>query len=53
MLPPGIRFTAARNGTATIAGTPAASARGKTYVITLTASNGVGTATQRFTLKVD
>jgi large repetitive protein len=52
-LPAGLRFTAGRNGTATISGTPAASARGRTYIIGLTATNKVGAkATQRFTLKV-
>jgi hypothetical protein len=52
-LPPGVRFRAGTNGTATIAGTPATLAKGKTYVITLTAKNGVGkAAAQRFTLKV-
>jgi YVTN family beta-propeller protein len=52
-LPAGVKFTAGKNGTATIAGKPAHSAKGKTYVITLTAANGVGKAvTQKFTLKV-
>ena len=52
-LPAGLKFTAAKNGTATITGTPAGSAKGKTYILRLTASNGVGaTITQRFTLKV-
>src|SRR5208282_1433411 len=41
------------NGTATLAGTPAAGTAG-TYPITITASNGVGSnATQTFTLTVD
>jgi YVTN family beta-propeller protein len=53
-LPPGVKFTAAKNGTATITGTPAGSARGKTYVLQFTARNGVGKATvQRFTLRVN
>jgi hypothetical protein len=51
-LPPGLKFTAAKNGTATISGTPASTAKGKTYLIRLTATNGVGATTQRFTLKV-
>jgi large repetitive protein len=52
-LAPGLRFTVGKNGTATISGIPANSARGKTYVIWLTARNAVGTAaTQRFSLRV-
>jgi hypothetical protein len=52
-LPTGLRFTAGPRGTAVIAGTPAASAKGKAYAITLTARDGVGhAATQRFTLRV-
>ncbi|HEX8008947.1 MAG TPA: hypothetical protein VF482_21260 [Trebonia sp.] len=52
-LPPGVKFTAVKNGTATITGTPAGSARGKTYVLQFTARNGVGkAAVQRFTLRV-
>lgn len=52
-LPRGVRFTAAANGTASVTGTPAKSARHKTYVLRLTARNGVGaTATQRFTLTI-
>jgi DNA-binding beta-propeller fold protein YncE len=52
-LPAGFRFTAERNGRATIAGIPAKSARGKTYVIHFTARNGVGGGVvQRFTLRV-
>jgi hypothetical protein len=51
-LPPGVKFTAGKNGTATIAGTPAASAKGKTYVIYLTATNKASSVTQKFTLKV-
>lgn len=53
ILPPGVRFSAGKNGTATISGTPARSARGKTYVVKLVARNRVGTAaTQRFSLRV-
>lgn len=51
-LPPGVKFTAGKNGTATIAGTPTASAKGKTYIIYLTATNKASSATQKFTLKV-
>jgi DNA-binding beta-propeller fold protein YncE len=52
-LPRGLKFTAGSNATATISGTPASAARGRSYVITLTAKNGVGKpAVQRFTLKV-
>ena len=41
------------DGTATLAGTPAAGTRG-TYVLSITASNGVGSnATQNFTLTVN
>ena len=51
-LPAGVTFTDNGNGTATLAGTPAA-ASGGTYTLTLTASNGVGTnAVQTFTLTV-
>jgi len=40
------------NGTATLSGTPT-SGSGGTYLLTLTASNGVGTsANQSFTLRV-
>lgn len=52
-LPSGVTFTANANGTGTLSGTPAAGT-GKTYSITFTASNGVGSnATQNFTLTVD
>ena len=52
-LPSGVTFTDNGNGTATLAGTPAAGTAG-TYSITITASNGVGSnATQTFTLTVD
>ena len=40
-LPPGLAFTARKDGTATISGTPPAAARG-TYEVTVTATNGVG-----------
>jgi large repetitive protein len=52
-LPPGLRFVAKQNGTAVITGKPAASDRGRRYVIRLTANNGViPAATQRFTIRV-
>jgi hypothetical protein len=52
-LPSGVTFVDNGNGTGTLAGTPAANT-GKTYSITFTASNGVGSnATQSFTLTVD
>jgi VCBS repeat-containing protein len=52
-LPSGITFTNNGDGTATIAGTPAALAGGS-YPIVISASNGVGTgASQNFTLVVD
>ena len=52
-LPSGVTFVNNGNGTATLAGTPAAGTAG-TYPITITASNGVGSnATQNFTLTVD
>jgi Ca2+-binding RTX toxin-like protein len=52
-LPSGITLSASANGVATLAGTPA-STSGGTYVITLTASNGVSAdAVQSFTLTVD
>jgi hypothetical protein len=51
-LPAGVTLTDNGNGTATLAGTPAAGTGG-TYPITISASNGVGTAaTQSFTLTV-
>ncbi len=51
-LPAGVTFTDNGNGTATLAGTPAAGTGGA-YAITFTADNGVGTnATQNFTLTV-
>ena len=52
-LPTGVTFADNGNGTATLAGTPAAGTGG-TYTFTITASNGVGSdATQSFTLTVD
>jgi DNA-binding beta-propeller fold protein YncE len=52
-LPRGLRFTAHAGGTATITGTPAKSAKGKKFVLHLTASNHVGrAATQTLTLRV-
>jgi YVTN family beta-propeller protein len=52
-LPRGVRFTARRDGTAMIEGIPAASERGKTFVIRFTARNGAGRpSVQRFTLTV-
>jgi hypothetical protein len=51
-LPGGVTFTDNGNGTATLAGTPAAGSVG-TYPLTFNANNGVGTAaTQAFTLTV-
>jgi hypothetical protein len=53
VLPPGIKLTIGRHGTAIFAGVPAKSARGKKYLIHLSARNGVGAvATQRFILTV-
>ncbi len=52
-LPTGVTFTNNGNGTATIAGTPAAGTGG-TYPVTFTATNGIGApATQNFTLTVN
>ena len=52
-LPSGVTFVDNGNGTATIAGTPAAGTGG-TYALTITAANGVlPDATQSFTLTVD
>ena len=51
-LPPGVKFVDNGNGTATIAGSPAANAAG-TYQITITAAAGAGAAaTQVFDLHV-
>ena len=52
-LPSGVTFVDNGNGTATLAGTPAAGTNA-TYPITITAANGVGSnATQSFTLTVN
>ena len=52
-LPTGVQFTAGSAGTATITGTPAAGTAG-TYDVTITATNGVGSAaTQAFVLTVN
>jgi len=50
-LPNGVTFTDNGNGTATLAGTPAAGSGG-TYTLTFHATNASGTATQTFTLTV-
>jgi hypothetical protein len=53
ILPTGVTFTDNSDGTASLAGTPAAGTGG-TYPITITASNGVlPNATQTFTITVD
>jgi hypothetical protein len=52
-LPGGVTFTDNGDGTATLAGTPAANSRGS-YPITITATNGISPdATQDFTLTVN
>jgi len=51
-LPSGVTFTDNGDGTATIAGTPAAGTGGS-YSLTITASNGVLSSTQSFTLTVN
>ncbi len=51
-LPAGVSFTDNHNGTATIAGTPAAGTGG-TYGLTISATNPSGTGTQSFTLTVN
>jgi PKD repeat protein len=50
-LPAGITFTSYSNGTATLAGTPGATASG-VYALTFTATNSTGTTTQSFILRV-
>jgi large repetitive protein len=50
-LPRGVSFKNNRNGTATLAGTPAATSAG-TYTVTLTAADADGSVTQSFVLKV-
>ncbi len=53
VLPGGVTFTDNGDGTATLAGTPAAGSGGA-YSLTLTAANGIGTdAVQSFTLTVN
>jgi PKD repeat protein len=51
-LPSGVTFTGIGNGTATISGNLKAT-EGGTYIVTITASNDQGTATQTFTLIVN
>lgn len=52
-LPTGVTFTPNSNGTGTLAGTPASGTQG-TYPLTISASNGVGSAaTQNFTLTIN
>jgi large repetitive protein len=52
-LPRGITFKAGRDGTAVLAGIPARTDRHRTYDITVTASNGVGSAIhETFRLKI-
>jgi hypothetical protein len=51
-LPAGVSFTDEGDGTATLAGTPAADAGG-VYGLTITAANGVSSQTQEFTLTVE
>ncbi len=51
-LPSGLAFTAGTNGTATLAGTPAAADSGN-YALTFTAKNSTGTDSQAFTLTID
>ncbi len=51
-LPSGIRFVAGADGTARLSGTPSASMAGRTFAITLTATNSVGSTKQTFTLTV-
>lgn len=49
----GVTFKAGSNGTATLTGNPPRADRGKTYVLKITASNGVGGAIhQTFHLKI-
>ena len=50
-LPSGLTFTDNGNGTAIIAGTPAAGSGGR-YPVTITATNTSGTATRHFTIIV-
>ncbi|MGO9382112.1 MAG: beta strand repeat-containing protein [Mycobacterium sp.] len=50
-LPAGVTFTDNGDGTASLSGTPAPGTGG-TYLLTITATNGVGSDTQTFTLTV-
>ncbi|HEY3605858.1 MAG TPA: putative Ig domain-containing protein, partial [Pseudonocardiaceae bacterium] len=50
-VPAALSFVDNKNGTATIAGTPAATAGGS-YVLTVTATNSAGSTAQRFTITV-
>jgi Putative Ig domain len=51
-LPAGVSFVDNKNGTATIAGTPAAAAGGR-YVLTITATNLAGSTRQTLTITVN
>jgi large repetitive protein len=52
-LPKGVRFRAGRDGTAVLVGDPVAADKGGTYVVTITAGNGVGPSVhQTFRLTV-
>jgi hypothetical protein len=51
-LPAGVSFVDNKNGTATIAGTPTATAGGR-YVLTISATNRAGSATQTLTVTVN
>jgi large repetitive protein len=52
-LPKGITFKAGPNGTAVVAGTPPRADKGKTFKITITAGNGIGsTIHETFSLKI-
>ena len=51
-LPTGITFAAAAGGTARLSGRATAAMAGRTFPITFTATNSVGTTTQAFTLTV-
>jgi hypothetical protein len=52
-LPKGVMFKAGHNGTAVLAGKPPRADKGKTFKITIYASNGVGPRIQQtFTLRI-
>ena len=51
-LPGGLSFTDNGDGTAVVAGTPAAGSGGGRYPVTITATNTSGTATRHFTIVV-